>query len=108
MAWAPFSITFSAACLSRSASTLAITGLAGRWFDQDDVAGGEFFGGQGQHVADDRAQVLFAKLQLHRPREVHQRLHHAVEPANLRVDHFQVADRRARWGHPACSCSSSR
>ena len=58
---------------------------------QRHIAGGELFGGQRQDVADHRAQILFAQLQFHRAREIHQGLHDAVQAMNLRVDHLKVA-----------------
>ena len=68
--------------------------LLGHAAHQGDVVRGKLVGGQRQHIADHRAQILLAQLQLHRPREVHQRLHHAIQAVNLRVDHFKMAHGR--------------
>ncbi len=56
MAWAPFWITFSAACFSRSASTLAISGSSGMRLVELDLPRSELVGSQRQHVADHQAQ----------------------------------------------------
>ena len=51
--------------------------------------------GSGQHddIFQQPAQVDFFQMQIARPREVHQRLHHAIEPPDLAVDDVHVAAR---------------
>ena len=58
---------------------------------QSYIARGKLVGGQRQHIADHRTQILLAQVQLHGARKVHQHLHHAVQAMDLRVDHFQMA-----------------
>ena len=87
-------MTFSSRLLEQVGIDVGHQRRGGHVADQGHVAGGELLGGQRQHVADHRAQVLLAQLQFDRAGEVHQHLHHAVEAVNLRVDDLQVPHRR--------------
>ena len=71
-----------------------MSGFDGQPSLQLHISRRQLFVSQGQHIADHGAQILFPQPQFHRPREIHQRLHHAIQPVNLRIDNIQVPCRR--------------